>query len=76
MEPVIVLLVAPIVVSLVLFLFGFWIWMLVDCVRHESSEGNDRIVWLLVIVFTKVIGAAIYYFVRRPERMRLNSVEP
>ena len=49
--------------------------MLVDCLKNEPSEGNDKIVWLLVIVFTKFIGAAIYYFVRRPARMRLGSAE-
>ena len=51
-------------------ILAFWIWMLVDCIRYESSEGNDKIVWLLVIVMTKFIGALIYYFVRRPERIR------
>ena len=50
--------------------FGFWIWMLIDCITKEPSEGNDKLIWILVIVFTGVIGAAIYYFVRRPERIR------
>jgi hypothetical protein len=49
----------------------FWIWMLVDCVRNEPSEGNDKIVWMLIIVFLHFIGGLIYYFVRRPERRRL-----
>ena len=44
--------------------------MLVDCASNEPSEGNDKIVWILVILFTFFIGAAIYYLVRRPERMR------
>ena len=48
----------------------FWIWMLVECLMKESSEGNDKVIWALVIVFTTVIGAAIYFFVRRPERIR------
>ena len=49
----------------------FWIWMIIDCAVNEPSEGNDKIVWLLVIIFTHFIGAAIYYFVRRPERIRM-----
>ncbi len=48
----------------------FWVWMLVECLMKESSEGNDKIIWALVIVFLTVIGAAIYFFVRRPERIR------
>lgn len=49
---------------------AFWIWMLIDCLTKESSEGNDKIVWALVIVFTHCLGALIYYIVRRPERIR------
>jgi membrane-bound ClpP family serine protease len=49
--------------------FGFWIWMLIDCITKEPGEGNEKLIWILVIVFTHFIGAAIYYFVRRPERI-------
>jgi len=48
---------------------AFWIWMLIDCVTKEPSEGNDRLVWVVVVVFTHIIGAAIYFFVRRPQRI-------
>jgi len=50
--------------------FAFWIWMLVDCLKYESSEGNDKVIWVLVIVLTNWIGALIYFFVRRGERRR------
>ena len=49
----------------------FWIWMLIDCATKEPSQGNDKVVWILVILFTHVIGALIYFFIRRPERKRL-----
>lgn len=49
----------------------FWIWMIVDCATNEPAQSNDKIVWILVIVFTHFVGAAIYYFVRRPERKRI-----
>ncbi len=52
------------------FGFAFWIWMLVDCLKFESSEGNDKIIWVLVLVLTNWIGALIYFFVRRSERRR------
>jgi len=52
-------------------LFGsiFWVWMLVDCATKESDLGNTKIVWLLIILFTHMIGALLYFFVRRPERI-------
>jgi len=48
----------------------FWIWMLVDCAKNEPRKGNERIVWVLIIALTHLLGALIYYFARRPERMR------
>ncbi len=48
----------------------FWIWMLVDCATKESNQGNDKIIWILVIALTHFLGAAIYLLVRRPQRIR------
>ena len=55
--------------------FAFWIWMLVDCLTKERPEGNDKIVWVLVIIFTNIIGALIYFLVRRPERRRIQPAK-
>ena len=70
----------PIVKLLHLFLIGgrgiavlgtiFWIWVLIDCLTKESSEGNDKVAWTLFILLVPFVGAAIYYFVRRPERVK------
>jgi hypothetical protein len=49
---------------------AFWIWAIVDCATKEPSEGNDKIIWILVIVFTHLIGAILYVLIRRPERVR------
>ena len=48
-----------------------WIWMLIDCATNEPSEGSDKVVWILVILFTHGLGALIYLLARRPERQRL-----
>lgn len=47
----------------------FWVWMLIDCAIHEPNEGNEKIVWILIILFTHFLGAAIYFFARRPTRI-------
>jgi membrane-associated phospholipid phosphatase len=63
-------------ILLLLIVFGigivgtaFWIWMMIDCATKEPSEGNDRLVWIIIVVFTHFIGAAIYFLVRRPQRI-------
>ena len=55
---------------LVLALMAFWIWMLVDCATKEPSAGNEKIIWILVIIFTHWLGALIYFLVRRPQRKK------
>lgn len=54
---------------LVLAGFVLWIWMLVECLRAEPREGNERLKWGLIIFFAGAIGALIYMVVRRPQRI-------
>ena len=48
----------------------FWIWMLVDCAKNEPKDATDRILWIVVIALTHLLGASVYFFARRPERIR------
>jgi len=50
---------------------AFWIWMLIDCALNEPSDGNEKLVWILVILFANLLGALIYFLVRRPRRPAL-----
>jgi len=49
---------------------AFWIWSIVDCATKEPSEGNDKLIWILIIVLTGWIGSLIYLLVRRPQRIK------
>lgn len=40
---------------------GFWIWMLVDCIQREFPKQDDKILWLIIIIFGNWIGAIVYY---------------
>lgn len=53
-----------------LLMIGFWIWMLIDCITKESDQGNDKVVWVIVIALLGWIGALIYLLARRPTRVR------
>lgn len=57
------------IMSLVgLALFVFWLIVLIDCIKNEPSEGNDKIVWILVLVFLHALGALLYLLIRKPQR--------
>jgi ABC-type Co2+ transport system permease subunit len=51
----------------VLAAFAFWIWMLIDAIRRTPSEGNTKLIWILVIILAGIIGALVYFFVQRPK---------
>ncbi len=46
---------------------AFWIWMIVECATKERDP--DRLIWTIIIVFTHVIGAVIYFVIQRPKRI-------
>lgn len=57
-------------VMIVAVVFGIlsvivWIWALVHAIQNPALDGTMRIVWVLVIVFTGILGAAIYLLVGR-----------
>ena len=45
-----------------------WVWMLIDCLTNKELDSNEKLVWTLVIVFTHMIGAIIYFFVGRKKK--------
>lgn len=71
--PLIFLMIFLLIFALAIAGTAFWIWMIIDCVQNEPSPGNDRIAWLLLLIFTHLLGAVIYFFVRRRPRRRLRS---
>ncbi|MBI4150984.1 PLDc N-terminal domain-containing protein [Candidatus Woesearchaeota archaeon] len=63
----------PFVMMGVVFLFltigtVFWVWMLIDCVQRKFKKDNDRVIWVLIIVFLHWIGALVYYFAIKRKR--------
>ena len=46
----------------------FWIMMIIDAAKNEKE--SELIAWILVLVFVQILGAIIYYFVRKRPRDR------
>lgn len=48
----------------------FWIWAIVDVVKVPDDSmfrAGTKLVWVLLIAITHVVGAVIYLVVGRPE---------
>ena len=56
-----------IILLLVILATVFWIWMLVDVLISNLPVG-EKVLWFLVIFFLHLLGALIYYIVRRQGR--------
>lgn len=47
-----------------------WVWALVDAIRNPALDDTMRIVWVLVILFTNLLGAIIYLLIGRSTQSR------
>jgi hypothetical protein len=55
---------------LVIFVLGLlsvvlWIWALIDAIRNPTLSDNERIIWVVVILLTQLLGAIIYLIIGR-----------
>jgi hypothetical protein len=57
------LLICVILISLVFLSVAFWIWMIIDCAQRDFRKDNDKVIWILVLIFLGALGAIVYYFV-------------
>ncbi len=53
---------------LCLLTFAFWVWMLVHAITNNGLSDIEKLIWVIVMIFTHFIGALIYFFVGRPKR--------
>jgi hypothetical protein len=44
--------------------------MLIDCVKNPALVDNQKIVWILIVVFLNGFGALLYFFIARSKKGR------
>jgi Phospholipase_D-nuclease N-terminal len=54
--------------------FVFWVWALIDVLKSEFM-GNNKIIWLLVVIFVPLIGIIAYYFVGTKQKITAKKVQ-
>ncbi len=42
-----------------------WIWAIIHCIQNRRLSDGEKILWILLIIFTHFIGAVIYFAVGR-----------
>lgn len=56
-----------ILIAVALACMAFWIWMIIDCATYETATGA-KIGWLLIILLAGIVGAPLYFLVRKLPR--------
>ena len=63
MMSLMLLILSLLVLSLIIIGSVFWIAMLVDCLKKSFKESNEKLIWVIIIVFLNIIGAILYWSV-------------
>ncbi|MBM2820649.1 MAG: hypothetical protein HW405_409 [Candidatus Berkelbacteria bacterium] len=45
--------------------FVLWLWALIDCIRREFTNPNDKILWIVLILLLWLIGPILYLIIGR-----------
>ena len=58
---------------------GLFIYYIIHVTNNKKLEGNDRIMWVLVVIFAQQIGHIIYWYMKiwkeeDDENEELNSI--
>ena len=49
--------------------FVFWLWVLIDILKSEFT-GSNKIVWLVAVILLPLLGAVLYWFIGREQKVR------
>lgn len=50
--------------------FAFWVYALYDCVRNDFRDPNQKLIWVILILFAPVIGTFLYLSMNRKTKGR------
>ncbi len=50
----------------------FWVWMLIDCLFNKALD--NKLGWALFIIFTQIVGAVFYFFIKCTNRNPVEAV--
>ncbi|WP_194851704.1 PLDc N-terminal domain-containing protein [Nonlabens antarcticus] len=57
-------------VFIALAIVGLWIYSIVDIARSRFQNENNRIIYLLVVIFAPLIGVLLYLALWQKEKVR------
>jgi len=59
-------------VPILLLLFVFWLWMLIDCAKREF---DDKALWIIMLIFLNFIASILYFFIVKRKNITCKPLE-
>ena len=59
----------PFLIPLFLLEIGLLVFALLDVIKRKRVRGNNKIIWVLIIVLVEIIGPIIYLAIGRQEEI-------
>ncbi|WP_298753365.1 PLD nuclease N-terminal domain-containing protein [uncultured Arcobacter sp.] len=55
-----------------LLLLGIYIYILIDILKSEF-DGANKLIWLIVVFVLPFVGAILYYFIGRKQKIQKSN---
>ncbi|OOG70668.1 PLDc N-terminal domain-containing protein [Algoriphagus sp. A40] len=55
-----------------LVLLGFWVYALFDCVKSDFYGQNQKLIWMMPVLFAPVIGTFLYISMSKGSKKERN----
>ena len=51
----------------------FWVFALVDILRNNFKGDNEKMIWVMVVIFVPFLGTILYFIIGRQNRIKHNK---
>ena len=58
------------ILAIVLGSIGFFIYVLVDILKSEFTNSINKVIWLLLLLFTGPLGIILYLLIGKKQRIK------
>lgn len=70
MESLVSILVSVIPLIIVFGIMGFGIYVLVDILKSEFTNSINKVIWLILVLFTGPLGIVLYYSIGKKQKIQ------
>ncbi|MCX6707959.1 MAG: PLDc N-terminal domain-containing protein [Candidatus Woesearchaeota archaeon] len=60
-------------IALAIAAFVFWIMMLIDCIKRDFKDSNEKVIWILLMIFLHIFASILYYFIVKAKDKKSRS---